>query len=981
MHRPWTPEELAHHFTLTTGEQAFLGHKGAAATLHLAALLKTFQLQGEFLDRPQAVPAAVIDVLAQQLGLSPVLWAEVDWSTRTARRYRDEVADFCGFRGFQASDEAALIAHLTPLVADLNTDSEVLKQRGREFLRGQRLVPPTAQRFGRCLRAAVGAQAEHWMQRVQRQLSSQTCRALDALISTDAAADDLQPLLVVRSTLATLKDTAGRVKVDTVLAELAKLTELRALGLPPQLFQGVPPRVLQQYRRRAASEPPRELRRHPAPLRHVLLAALCWERLVEVTDDLVELLISVAHHIGTRAESKVEAEVLRHLRRVQGKSALLFKLAKAARAQPERAVRDVIYPVVPETVLDDLIREMEAEGTYGREVRLVTRNSYGHHYRRAISLLLGVLTFRCNNDRHQPIMRALALLTKYRDRRIGTFPLGEDVPLGGVVKDDWQALVLDDAEGRRINRVTYEMCVLTTLRDKIRCKEVWIEGAGRFRKPDEDLPGDFEQKRAEYYSALNQPGEAQTFTAQLRTRMERALDALNTDLPDNARVRLITSKKGKGRLSVSPLTALPEPQNITRLAAALVQRWPMTNLLDVLKETELRTGFTDAFHTVAAREVLSREVVQRRLLLCLHGIGTNAGLKRMCSGGGEDSFADLQYIRRRYVQKEQLRDAISRVCNAIFQARDAALWGEATTTCASDSKKFGAWNQNLMTEWHARYGGPGVMVYWHVEQHSVCIYSQLKRCSSSEVAAMIEGVLRHDTEMEVDKNYVDTHGQSEVGFAFCHLLGFQLLPRLKNMGRQKLYRANRGEPEKYAQLQAILTRPIQWELIEQQYDEMIKLATALRLGTADAESILRRFTRQNVQHPTYRALAELGKAVKTAFLCDYLRQEELRREIHEGLQVIESWNSANDFILYGKGGEFTSNRIDEQELQMLGLHLLQVSLIYVNTLMMQQVLAQPEWQGRLTGADLRALTPLKWQHINPYGTFTLDMHERLPLEF
>ena len=160
---------------------------------------------------------------------------------------------------------------------------------------------------------------------------------------------------------------------------------------------------------------------------------------------------------------------------------------------------------------------------------------------------------------------------------------------------------------------------------------------------------------------------------------------------------------------------------------------------------------------------------------------------------------------------------------------------------------------------------------------------------------------------------------------------------------------------------------------------MIKLATALRLGTADAESILRRFTRQNVQHPTYRALAELGKAVKTAFLCDYLRQESLRREIHEGLQVIESWNSANDFILYGKGGEFTSNRIDEQEIQMLGLHLLQVSLVYVNTLMLQQVLAEPEWQGRLTEPDLRALTPLKWQHINPYGTFALDMHERLPL--
>lgn len=134
-----------------------------------------------------------------------------------------------------------------------------------------------------------------------------------------------------------------------------------------------------------------------------------------------------------------------------------------------------------------------------------------------------------------------------------------------------------------------------------------------------------------------------------------------------------------------------------------------------------------------------------------------------------------------------------------------------------------------------------------------------------------------------------------------------------------------------------------------------------------------------MQHPTYKALCELGKVLKTIFLCDYLRLESLRREVHEGLQVIENWNSANDFILYGKGGEFASNKLESQEVLMLSLHLLQICLVYVNTLMIQQVLAEPEWQGRLTAADLRALSPLKWQHVNPYGTFTLDMSERLPL--
>ncbi len=193
-----------------------------------------------------------------------------------------------------------------------------------------------------------------------------------------------------------------------------------------------------------------------------------------------------------------------------------------------------------------------------------------------------------------------------------------------------------------------------------------------------------------------------------------------------------------------------------------------------------------------------------------------------------------------------------------------------------------------------------------------------------------------------------------MGIAFYSLLGFALLPRLKNLKKQRLYRPEKGEPERYANLQPILTRPIQWELIEPQYDELIKFATALRLGTADAEAILRRFTRQHVQHPTYRALCELGKTLKTTLLCEYLRLEALRREVHEGLQVIEAWNSANDFILYGKGGEFATNERDDQELLMLSLHLLQVSLVYVNTLRIQQVLAEPEWQGRLTAVDLRS---------------------------
>ena len=372
-------------------------------------------------------------------------------------------------------------------------------------------------------------------------------------------------------------------------------------------------------------------------------------------------------------------------------------------------------------------------------------------------------------------------------------------------------------------------------------------------------------------------------------------------------------------------------------------------------------------------------MVRRRLLLCLYGLGTNAGLKRLVGDHGF-SYKELLHTRRRYIDTDSLRDAARRVVNATLAARDPAIWGEGTTACASDSKHFAAFDQNLMTEWHARYGGRGVMIYWHVERQSVCIHSRLKRCSSSEVASMIEGVLAHDTEMEIDRQYVDSHGQSEVAFAFCKLLGFQLLPRLKAIAGQKMYLPGSGAANDYPNLQCILTRPLDWALIERQYDEMVRYATAMAERTADPEAILRRFTRNNVQHPTYKALAELGKAMKTAFLCRYLHDEALRREIHEGLNVVETWNSANGFIFFGKGGEVASNRLDDQEVSVHALHLLQACLVYVNTLMLQRVLSEPEWMARMTSAGRRGLTPLVWGHISPYGAFDLDMEQRLDLD-
>jgi hypothetical protein len=98
--------------------------------------------------------------------------------------------------------------------------------------------------------------------------------------------------------------------------------------------------------------------------------------------------------------------------------------------------------------------------------------------------------------------------------------------------------------------------------------------------------------------------------------------------------------------------------------------------------------------------------------------------------------------------------------------------------------------------------------------------------------------------------------------------------------------------------------------------------------------------------------------------------------------VVENWNGANEFIFYGRSrsGEIVNNRLDDQELAMLALHLLQACLVYVNILMLQQVLAEPSWLTAMTPEDFRALTPFIYHRVNSYGIFELDLDKRLAID-
>ena len=427
MQAEWEPDELIDAWTLTGGDWDLIANKAGVTRIGFAVMLKFYEIEGRFPAYPEEVPAAAVRYVGSLVKVAPALFARYSWSGRSIKYHRSQIRKVYGTRPPTEDDEERWAQWLAAELCPAETNRDRLATALRRRCRSEKVEPPSTGQAERVVASGCRQFDDAFAAKTAGRLGPVACARLEELLSRP-------------NVLAELKSDPGPLGLDTLMAEIGKLSTVRAIGLDEAVFAGASDRTVAAWRARAARMYPSDFEDCGDPVRYTLLAALCWTRQAELVDGLVELLTGLIHRINARAERRVEKELIGELANVPGKRGIFTRMVDAALEHPDDTVREALYPVVP-------------------------------------------------------VMDAIDLLARYAgaDSDQKVYAAGEKVPVDGVVPKAWLDGVTDD-DGR-VERIPYELCVLIALRDALRRREVYVQGAGRWKNPDEDLPVDFEDNR------------------------------------------------------------------------------------------------------------------------------------------------------------------------------------------------------------------------------------------------------------------------------------------------------------------------------------------------------------------------------------------------------------------------------------------------------------------------------------------------------
>jgi TnpA family transposase len=958
-------DQLSRYFHLDDDDLLLLSpRRGDHNRLGFALQISTVRFLGTFLDDPIDVPPGVVAHLRRQLRIADSTCLPRYMNRRTTRHEHVlEIKKHYGYQDFR--DQPGHFRLVRWLYTRTWLSSE---QPGMLFdLATARLVERKVLLPGVTVLARLIAV-------VRDRAAARLWRALAATPNA-AQRERLEALLLVpegarQSRLDQLRRGPTRVSGPALIAALDRLVEIRALGVGELPLPRVPAGRLKMLARYAAAARAQAIARMPSDRRIATL--LAFARAFEATalDDALDLMDLLITDIVAQAQHLGQQERLRTLRDLDA-AALQLREACAVlfdKACADRKVRATVFARVPEPRLRDAVALVESlarpsEDNYHKE--LVGR--YGRVCR-FLPAVLREIAFR-GTQAGQPILQALkALVTPtWHQPDLSRAPMD-------IVSRAWRRLVV--GPDHQIDRRAYTLCVLECLQDGLRRRDVFVSPSERWGDPRAKLlhGAIWETDRPRICQILGRQssveGELDTLAKDLDAVYRRTL----ANLPANIAVR-IESVAGRDTLTLTPLDKLDEPPSLQTLRQAVSALCPRVDLPEALLEIHARTGFADEFTHLS--EAAAR-VSDLPISLCavLLAEACNIGLGPLVRRDVPALTGDrLAWIQQNYIRAETLTRANARLVAAQAKIPLAQTWGGGEVASA-DGLRFVVPVRTVNAGPNSKYFGTGRgITYYNFTSdqftgfHGIVIPGTLR-----DSLFILEGLLEHQTSLNPHEVMSDTAGYSDVVFGLFWLLGYQFSPRLADLGEARFWRIDATAD--YGVLDRLARHRVNTKLIARNWDDMLRVAGSLKLGTISASELMRSLLRSSRPSTLARAIGELGRVPKTLYLLSYIDDPAYRRRILTQLNRGEARHAVARATFHGNRGEVRQRYREGQEDQLGALGLVVNVLVLWNTLYTEAALNHLRSQGEdVKPEDIARLSPLEYQHVNFLGRYSFALAE------
>ena len=613
-----------------------------------------------------------------------------------------------------------------------------------------------------------------------------------------------------------------------------------------------------------------------------------------------------------------------------------------------------------------LLEDCEAVAAYSADNYHPLLWRYYRSYRRTLFRLVRQLSL-ASTSQDQSLISTLHFILENEDRRSEWLSGWLDL---SFASERWQRTVSRVEDGEAVfNRRHLEVCVFVHLAAEMKSGDVSIAGSDEYADYREQLLSweDCEPRLAAYCQELGFATNAQAFVSQLRGWLEQTAKEVDVSYPENA--SLVTDENGKPVLK--RLQGRESSPALKALEATLISRLPVRNVVDILSYVEHYTNWVRHFGPLSGADPKIDKPVERYILTTF-SYGCNLGPAQAARHmRGTVTPHQLSFVNRRHVDAKRLNAALRDVINHYHNFPLPKLWGTGKSATA-DGTKYELYDQNLLAEYHIRYGGYGGIAYHHIADNYVALFSHFIPCGVWEAIYIIEGLLQNTSDIQPDQVHADTQGQSTPVFALAHLLGIQLMPRIRNWHDLILYRPAREVL--YQHIDSLFGEPIDWRLIETHWPDLLRVVLSIKTGKISSVTLLRKLGNYSRKNRLYQAFRELGRVVRSVFLLHYLSDLELRQQITESTNKVEAYNGFAKWLFFGGEGVIADNDPEEQEKVIKYNDLVANAVILQNVIDQSRILYEMKAEGYpIKREEVAALSPYLTSHLKRFGDYVIDL--------